>query len=424
MLAVFLVGLLAMAALAVDLGMAFAARAEAQRAADSAALAGGSAFLDYLAHEAEPHARDRAYEYALMQTIQGVDVDSSEVTVQVIPDSMKVRVWINRDGLDTWFAKVLGIDFIDVGAMAAARASGADEATCVKPWAIPDIWDEPNVYGDDNNPEDPDNETWDEGEEWVWGDDDGDGDGVGDEYYERWDPESPGNDDATGYGSDHRDPTSPEGRIADYGLKLKIKVTDPQAAEQINSGQFFPWRMPEDETRLNCAGTRGVGGTTGASVYEANICNCNTNDIVLATGEPGDEDVIGYDTENGNMVGPTFSAVSDLLSADPGAYWDDDYNNVLGCNDCPALGTEGYNPYEDKSWLQSPRVIKVALFDPAEATKSGLINIKFNNIAMVFLERQDTRHDPVEARFLYFAAGSGAGDEYVGSTVLYLRLVE
>ena len=37
-------------------------------------------------------------------------MDSSEVTVEVLPTERKVRVTVYRQGLPTWFARILGID--------------------------------------------------------------------------------------------------------------------------------------------------------------------------------------------------------------------------------------------------------------------------------------------------------------------------
>lgn len=406
LMAVVLVVLLAMASLAVDLAMGFAARAEAQRIADAAALAGGSAFLDYLAADAEPVAEARAYEYALMQTIQANPVDSSEVTVRVLTDSMKVRVWITRPGLETWFARVLGINSLDVGAMAAAQASPAGGAKCVKPFAVPDIWDEPAEVGDDLN----NDEIWGDGEEWVWGDDDRDGNGIGDEKYQKWDPKAPDNTQATGYGSDHRDRYDPDGIEGDLGRQIQIKVSDPQSDFQLMPSIFYPFRMPEDPDRLNCAQTKPVTGESGASVYQANICECNSQEV-LADSETE------YLIEPGNMIGPTHKGIGELISRDPDAKWDSNTQTVVGCDLCG-------NPSNPDAWKGSPRVIKVALFDPSQVEKSGMQALKFNNIAMVFLEEQQSQKDPVTARFLYFADGSGPGGPTSGTLVLYLRLVE
>ncbi len=105
MAVVFLAGVMAMGALAVDLGMAFAARGAAQRAADSAALAGAGAFLDFSQTLASGPARDRAYEYALLNDVIGRSIDSSQVEVWVIPDSQKVRVRISARDLPAWLAR-------------------------------------------------------------------------------------------------------------------------------------------------------------------------------------------------------------------------------------------------------------------------------------------------------------------------------
>ena len=63
-IAISLAVLFGFAALAIDLGMLFVAREDAQRAADASALAGASAFLDYAPGDATPYAHERAMEYA------------------------------------------------------------------------------------------------------------------------------------------------------------------------------------------------------------------------------------------------------------------------------------------------------------------------------------------------------------------------
>src|SRR3989442_14432547 len=65
MVAVTLVVLLGFLALGIDLGMLFAARTEAQRAADSAALAGASAFVENPPGAAAAPARAPATAHAL-----------------------------------------------------------------------------------------------------------------------------------------------------------------------------------------------------------------------------------------------------------------------------------------------------------------------------------------------------------------------
>ncbi len=394
LMAVAMLALLGMAALAVDLAMAFSVRAEAQRVADSAALAGGSAFLDLTKDIAEPLARERAFQYALLQTVREEAVDSSEVTVQVIPDSMKVRVWINRRGIPTWFARILGIESMDIGAMAAAMASGAGAATCVKPFAVPDIWSEPHYEPGLGGGDDLDNDhIWEEGEDWAWGDDLG-------EEYQPFSLDDPNSLDATGYGSLHRDDYA-----QDRGRQVVIKVSDPQSSFSLAPGIFYPFRMPEDENIVGCDGGNGATGDSGGAVYRNNICQCNASEINL--GEP-------YPVEPGDMIGPTFQGIKDLIAYDPGATWNTTTNSVDGSD---WESSEG-------GWMASPRVIKIALFDPSQIEGSGMQELIFNNIALLFLEDQKNPRDPIVGRFLYFADGAGAGGPTTGSLVLYLRLVE
>jgi hypothetical protein len=390
LMAIALVLLLGMAALAVDLAMAFSVRAETQRVADAAALAGGSAFLDMTKDIAEPEARARAYEYALLQTVREAPVDSSEVTVQVIPDSMKVRVWINRRDIGTWFARILGIDEMDIGAMAAAQASPAGSGTCVKPFAVPDLWHETPGWADPPGDDLNNNGLWEEGEPWEYGDD-------FEDRYERFDVTNP-LESATGYGSTER------GDERDWGRQVIIKVSDPQSDFQQAPGIFYPFRLPieEDEPMVGCDGGKPATGDSGGDVYRNNVCECNNHEVNLD--QP-------YLVEPGDMIGPTFQGIRDLIAKDPDAYWDGEKVTRPG----------GYD--SEDGWRNSPRVIKIALFSPDQIVKGGMQELTFNNLALMFLEEQANPRAPIVGRFLYFASGTGEGPTN-GSLVLYLRLVE
>lgn len=145
---------LGLAALAVDLGMIKATGAQAQRAADAAALAGASAFIDFLKTDpqAVDTARARALDYATRQQLRTSPIIAGEVTVDVIPDSEKVRVHIERDGLPTWFANTFGVSSVSVGRTAAAVASTAGVSNnCIKPFFLPDIWRETTQDTNHNN---------------------------------------------------------------------------------------------------------------------------------------------------------------------------------------------------------------------------------------------------------------------------------
>jgi hypothetical protein len=395
MVAISLVVLLGMGALAVDLAAGFAWRAEAQKIADSGALAGGSAFLDLPDAQAPDEATERAYEYALRHTIKGEPVDSSEVTVQVVPDDRLVRVQIRREGMPVWFSRVLGWESIDISAVAAAQAVAASTARCLKPIALPDLWDD----ADQDTNED---ELWNEGEEWGFG-------SSPDDKYVRYDGSNEGV--ATGYGSDHRG--------GDYGRRIQIKAADPQSTLNAAPGLFYPWRLPPDPEMGECDKGGSGGNDAGGANYRRNLCECNASQIDLFD--------TAYDLEPGNMIGPTYQGINELIdeaNADGEVTWDDTAGpEGLGGPVRPRSAAEG-GGYEYLG-TNTSRVIKVALFDPTQIDGSGMQSITFNNFALLFLEEQTSPQAPVMARFMWYASGDGSDEgPEEGSLVRYLRLVE
>jgi Flp pilus assembly protein TadG len=380
--ALSMAALLGFLALAIDMGMLYTAHADAQRAADAAALAGASAFLDNSAAAAVTPARQRALEYAERNTFQNGPIDSANVAITVLQDSAKVGVYVHRDSVKTLFARVLGIRTVPIAAFAAAQAIQAGAAKCLKPIAIPDLWYDAN--GDQNG-----DRVMDNGESWVFGDNPGD-------RYEAY--SGPGGAPTeTGYGSAWRNSTAP-GFTNDLGRQLQIKEQDPNSPYVANPGVFYPWQIPADPSMTPCKG--GFGG--GASAYRNNLCSCNNSDVTL--GKP-------YPIETGNMVGPTFQGVGELIKDDPNAYWDPSTQTVKG------------STFGD-GWMNSPRVVKLALFAPGQITKSGMTTIKFNNFALMFIESQKTNKDPVTGRFLYYVSGSGDPGPVTGSLVKTLKLVK
>lgn len=377
LMAVSIVVLVGILAFAIDLGMLFVARSEAQRAADAGALAGASAFLEMDPAEAAAPAETRATDYATRNALRGSMIDPGEVTVDVVTADEKVRVWVNRDGIPTWFARVIGISDVPVGAMAAAQASGAGSAKCMKPFAVPDIWHDAD---DDENGD----HVWDEGESWEF--EPGEGD-----FYKRY--SEGGSGDMTGYGSDWRSDVE-----NDYGRQIDIKPTDPNSEFTLEPSVFFPFRLPTDPDQESCDQGGGGSQPSGGATYRRNICSCNQSSVEL--GEP-------YEVQTGNMVGPTYQGIDELISEDPNATWTN--GEVTG------------SKFDD--WMQSPRVVKIALFNPEQVTGPGMQEIEFNNFALMFIEEQQSPQDPVTGRFLYYATGDGGGPT-TGSLVKFLRLVE
>jgi hypothetical protein len=467
LVAVSLTALVSLLALGIDVGMLFNARSEAQRAADSSALAGASAFLDYPAEEAKGPARERALEYAIENRIRKEYIDASEVTVHVNVDSAAVTVLVRRAGVPTWFARMLGREDVPIGAQATAQAVDAGTAQCLKPFAVPDMWEETN---DDTNG----NRIWDDGESWDFD--------LGRDRYEGY-TGADGSSTETGYGSGWRNAFSDTGGNRyrrDYGRRIMIKASDPHDA--FVPSFFYPWVLPVDAGQPDCGADRagndllpgngkgkgkgkgngnGKGGTgtdtggTDGGVTDPGNGNGNAGgngngnaggngngnaggngkgkgngngDGTLGGKDNGkgrggaayrrnicscNASVIDLETEYliepGNMIGPTFQGVSALIEQDRDAYWDEGDNRVV-------------SDYGD----DSPRVITVALFDPTEVRKGGRQYIQFNNFARFFIEAQESPQDPVVGRFMYYVAATGAASKSgtkTGSLVKRLRLI-
>jgi hypothetical protein len=252
MVAVTMTGLIALLALGIDIGALFNARSEAQRAADAAALAGASAFLEFDQTNVRSLATQRAVQFATSNAIRGAPIAPEDVTVTVNVDSATVRAHIRRDGVPTWFARIFGVDAVDVGAEATAWAGQAGAAQCLKPFAVPDLWHE--TTHDLNQ-----NRIWDENERWRYDP------ASGDRYLQYSGPGS--SPDETGYGSRWRDGfADAQGRTyeRDYGRRITIKVTDP--SQTWNPSFFLPWVLPTDGSQQTCGpgpGGGGVGGPQG-----------------------------------------------------------------------------------------------------------------------------------------------------------------
>jgi hypothetical protein len=393
--------MLALAALAIDLGNLRDAKAEAQRAADAIALGGATAFKDlaFTDPAAVPEANNRAWGVARLNKVRFDTLNvggapptltkvsrawgdvwtgqTTQVDYNIIPDSQKVRVWVRHPGVLTFFGGLLRVPYGHVQAMATARVTESGEAKCVKPLALPDIWNETSAAQDANG-----DRVWDPTENWDFD--------PAKDTYAQYDPNaSPSARPLqTGYGSGWRDGS---GVIGDWGRQLIIKAQSPK--DSPTSGWFYPWR---------------IGDSKGAQDYKDNITGCNPE---AHLGVP-------YDVEDGNMVGPTIQAFTDLIGEDPGARWNPSLNN----------GTGGVENSSYGDWRNSPRVIPIALFDPhqiAGIKSGGNLTLTFNNFALFFVEGfvGQGQQKPLKGRFLYYATGSGVGP-VTGPLTRILQLVE
>lgn len=269
--------------LAVDVGMLMVARTQAQSAADAGALAGAVAlvFDDFNDRSDTGPAKQSAIAAAgsslnLVMNSQ-VSVLPADVT---FPALEKVRVVVNRTSargnpVSTFLAPMIGIDSVDVGAVAVAEVVPANAATCIKPWAVPDKWLEKQTP------------AWDPDDEINMYCETGPckGDPLANpDIYKDIDQGA----DYTGY---KPDPLGP-----DYGRQVLLKPGSPHQA--INSSHFFPIALT---------------GGTGANWYRDNIAGCW--DGIAEIG-------FMMDTEPGNMTGPTTQGVQELIDRDPSARWE------------------------------------------------------------------------------------------------------
>jgi hypothetical protein len=384
-----------MSALAIDYGMIKSAKAEGQRAMDAAALAGASAFLipdpttDY-----DGVARARAQEFAQKHAVRNVPITEPEVTVTVDIAAKTVKADWSRSNLPLWFANVLGYSTIGLGASATAKASQSGFSNCLKPVALPDMWNNVNNVitgpGKKTTTEDKNgNHVWDyvdtngngvidpgEMEPWTYN--------TGDIY----DPPT------TGYGTVYRNGygTGSSLKTKDYGRQVLIQTFDPKDA--LVESYFRTWGENDNTLGVDSMGAsiRGERCTSGALGTEYRQGN-------------GAKVALEPDWEN-------------LIGQDASARWDDATNAVTGA-------ASGDNWLED-----SPRVITVGLYDPKYASAPQANPIEFVNFAKLWLDQRPCGggglggcKNPITARFLGYVDG-GAGGPIAGSLVYHLVLIK
>lgn len=387
--AVSLAALLAVGALAVDTGMLLKVRADAQRGADAAALAGASAFLVTDPLSAPPIARDRALEYAGRNYMGGRNIDvggvqwagangvwtaeSNEAKVEIASNIRRVRVTIHRATTGAIFGSMLGFDSLAISAFAAAELIDAGGARCVMPFGIPDVWDEPTQDANGNRVQDGT-------EKWSFDPASGD----------RYSPFNPDVVDATqtGYGSDWRNGNG-QGITDDLGRSVLLKPQSPKDAN--GPSNFNLWKFNGDPN-------------SASDIYDR-ITECDPRNVVLG-------DSVTHVVAPGNKVGQVQTGVQELINRDAGASWNSTTNKVQGS--------------KEADWRNSARVVRVALYSPDQI--NDLKNndpLVFNNIALFFLEFASGNGPQVNVggRFLYYASG-GPGGGTTGPLVKRIRLVE
>jgi hypothetical protein len=395
--AIALSALLSMLALAIDLGMLYKTPVEAQRAADAGALSGASVFMELAIQDADKvdSAYARAHRLAEANYMTGGLVVSGEVTVQVIPDSEKVRVWVKRDSVPTWFARIFGIDAVPIGAKAAAEATKNGTAKCLKPFLIPDFWEEntgddalhPNQIWD--FPEDIPNRPGTCGTEWeCWS-----YDPAVDHYASYDEPTYGGRLHLPGRADRLRIQLPVPRRLRPPGDALS--VVPPVFADAVN---WYLWR-------IDCPGADCVrDAMTGCTTTPISV------DDYIANEQPGEaRGAVQQGLEGWMAQDPTARFVESDIPGDDGF--------VTGSVVSDNLTLNGD---------ANPRVFIAGLISP-DYLAPWYDEVPLNNLGKFFLESippSEGSKDPVRVRFLGFVTGTGDEGPTEGSLIKFLHLVE
>ncbi len=373
--AVSLAACLAFSVLAIDVGAILVTRVQLQNAADAAALAGASALLAQGEDEATARAIAVAGANQAMQDgLQPVVISDADVT---FPTPARCRVVTHRteatgDPLLTFFSPVIGVStrVAQVTAVAEAEYYFICGTDCVKPWSVPDRWDDTDDDGEYDYAEPytdlNGNGQWNPGEPYT--DQNGNG---------QFDPDEPYDPNTTGY-------LPP----ADVGTHVILKQGSPH--DVIVPSFFYavclpPLHSPEGPPE------------PGGSNYRWNIANCNLSIIEL-----GDSLLV----EPGNMQGPTRQGVGDLIAQDPNAYWENSSNSVQGSD-----------------YGMSPRVIKIAFFDPRFTPQSGRNFVIVSKMGAFFVEGLGPQNSVVGV-FMGLGTSGTECDPGQPQLLTSLRLVE
>lgn len=362
--AIALLALGAFTAFALDWGVFWVSRNQAQNAADAGALSGAIALAydDGTDRTDTGPVKQAAFRMTQNNFVWGeapnVNV-TTDVTFPVCPDGnndcVRVDVYRNQargNPLPVFFGQLAGLTDQGIRATATAQAGYGNATDCLKPWIIPDKWAEgfpaPPV------PYDPMVSTYQtqtcQGNTCT--------PVATPDVYRR--PELP---DTTGFRA--------SGPNNDIGMRLSLKAGPPP--QQIQGGEMVPgWAYP---VRLN-------EEEPGGDVYRDNIEFCSGDVVRIG-------DLLRNET--GIMVGPTFQGVDALIAADPNAYYLDPdgvggapgtiMDSCQNTASCPA-------PWAS-SPSTSPRVIALPVFNTATFSQTpGAEWLEVVNILGFFLEQR------------------------------------
>lgn len=326
-----LIAMLAFAGFVIDNGVMLVSRRQAQVAADAGALAGAISLMN--SPTAYTEATQAAQMYGSQNVIWGQATAYGDIVVSPLPFNCPdgvpacIRVDVHRGVVDrngnahtntipTLMTRIVGVNTQGVRATATAQVAAGNAVRCVKPWVVADRWT-------DNSGTGLNTAGWDQMDTFEFGTDTYAGNGFS--------------------------------AATDIGLQLMLKGE----GKDFSSG----WHLEID-----------LNGGNGGNVYRDEIAGCPTwvPEVGLweaptpCNNNPDTDLVKGCaNVKTGVKQGPTVQGVGDLVAMDSGAYWDTATNSVKG--GCTDAGT-CVNPTGPPI---SPRIVPIALFDPAAYAAGG-----------------------------------------------------
>ena len=207
-------------------------------------------------------------------------------------------------------------------------------------------------------------------------------------------------DDANG--NDKYDAGETVHQLADIpeGQRVILKVGEPfnnpnnldnVTALQQESGHFF---------------ALSPCGDSGGADYRNRIESMCLDDCSLGEGEP-------VDLKTGNTVGPTRQGVDGLIALDASATYNPATHEVTGSS------------YDN--WMDSPRLVKVPLYDPSAMLSQGKTQMEIAAFGGFWLEGYDTQQGTVIGYYVTDIApggGTSTTGPAPGPQLRVLRLVQ
>ncbi len=185
------------------------------------------------------------------------------------------------------------------------------------------------------------------------------------------------------------------------GTRVILKIGTPKNSPENPSG------LPSLQQESGHFFALALDGT-GGSVYRDTIANGSNTPVTV-----GD----AVSLEPGNMVGPTRQGTNDLIDADRNSLW----------NDATGLPESSLYHAGDGSWMNSPRVIRIPIYDPEVALNNGRTDMVIAGFGGFWIESIENHQGTVIGRYIpmraFGQAGPAAGPT-AGPVLKTLRLVE